>query len=125
MPTYVAFGKDFGVTVDAEPEEVAKKFSAVPPARAVSGDAAAIGIRLLPQRRGMSATSPRPARAPAPAPTNALGCHGAAQTLADADRSRQRPALTLEVGLGRLCASLLAGLVPTARENRPASKGTS
>lgn len=35
MPTYVAFGKDFGVTVDAEPEEVAKKFSAVPPGQLV------------------------------------------------------------------------------------------
>jgi hypothetical protein len=31
------------------------------------------------------------------APTNALGCHGAAQTLADADRSRQLRALTLDV----------------------------
>jgi hypothetical protein len=35
MPTYVAFGKDFGVTVDAEPEEVAKKFSDVSPGQLV------------------------------------------------------------------------------------------
>jgi hypothetical protein len=53
MPTYVAFGKDFGVTVDAEPEEVAKEFSAVPPGQLVEfqGTQQAIGIRLLPQRR--------------------------------------------------------------------------
>jgi hypothetical protein len=35
MPTYVAFGNNFGVTVDAEPEEVAKKFSAAPPGELV------------------------------------------------------------------------------------------
>jgi hypothetical protein len=35
MPTYVAFGKDFGVTVDADPEEVAKKFSAAQPGQLV------------------------------------------------------------------------------------------
>jgi hypothetical protein len=35
MPTYVAFGKDFGVTVEAEPEEVAKKLAAVPPGQLV------------------------------------------------------------------------------------------
>jgi hypothetical protein len=35
MPTYVAFGKDFGVTVDAEPEEVAKKLAAAQPGQFV------------------------------------------------------------------------------------------
>jgi hypothetical protein len=30
MPTYVAFGKDFGITLDAEPDEVTEKLASIP-----------------------------------------------------------------------------------------------
>jgi hypothetical protein len=35
MPTYVAFGNNFGVTVDLEPDEVAKELAAAPPGHLV------------------------------------------------------------------------------------------
>jgi hypothetical protein len=45
MPTYVAFGKDFGITLEDEPEDVAEKLASAPPGRLVEFDAAEKGER--------------------------------------------------------------------------------
>jgi hypothetical protein len=35
MPTYAAYGNNFGITLDAEPDEVAAKLASVPPGQLV------------------------------------------------------------------------------------------
>jgi hypothetical protein len=35
MPSYIAFGKDIGITVDAEPDEVAEKLAGASPGKLV------------------------------------------------------------------------------------------
>jgi hypothetical protein len=51
MPSHIAFGKDFGITVDAEPDEIAERLAAASPGELVPFEGTLKTHRAIEKRR--------------------------------------------------------------------------